>query len=647
MSSTDTQQVTMPDVLKTEAIPEDPNKQKMSELPKNDNKPVLLIKNKKTAAQKKKRKPEIPRRKKKKPDDPGTPVPLNLNDEVVRMRKEVKRVRALVIRKLTRQMAGLKKKKGKEEDLERNRRRVGRLLEEIHAMKTLKPDPVTKAALHKNLSFEFACKNPKATISDRAIARIATHPQFSKKIDTIKAAIKAFKDERMSVEKGDQKETVRKQPLKVVEVIEQPRDSDGGGGGGVEGEEGDEEEMDEEEDGTPADEEEDGTPADEEEDGTPADEEEDGTPADEEEDGTPADEEEDGTPVESLTVDEPAVLEKQPVDKTVRVTEEDDVSTIENKESAIENTVADPQPTEMSEADKTLLDSSTPFTIEAPQVVPTKNIVTMKNTPQTQVVQKLTKDTPATQKTQDPKPQKVTKPQNKDVKNKQDDEEDSDDDHEEEESDLESSDDEKEYFDDSTEERFRKQSSQSDESDNDDFFLGKVNKFKKKSDTTTAPPGGGEGKSSELGKNPLLEPLESLNPHHTELDELEARLNSKGKSIFCSSLSGSRGGRGRGRGGGRGRGAGRGMGRGGGRGGDFKNRGRGGDDGPSRGPGSHDGGSGRGDFGRQREGRGFSSTPSSQPPQQALHPSWEASKKRKEQQNVVVAFQGKKIKFDD
>lgn len=143
MSSTDKQQVTMPDVLKTEAIPEDPNKQKMSELPKNDNKPVLLIKDKKTAAQKKKKKkPEIPRRKKKKPDDSGKPVPLNLNDEVVRMRKEVKRVRALVIRKLTRQMAGLKKKKGKEEDLERNRRRVGRLLEEIHAMKTLKPDPV-------------------------------------------------------------------------------------------------------------------------------------------------------------------------------------------------------------------------------------------------------------------------------------------------------------------------------------------------------------------------------------------------------------------------------------------------------------------------------------------------------------------------
>ncbi|KAK6327951.1 hypothetical protein J4Q44_G00035970 [Coregonus suidteri] len=237
MSSTDTQQATMPDVMKTETIPEDLNKQNMSELLKNDNKPVLPIKDKKPGLltkdnnpavlkKKKKKKPEIPRRKKK-PDDPSKPVPLNLNNEVVRMRKEVKRVRALVIRKLTRQIAGLKKKKGKEEDLERNRRRVGRLLEEIHEMKTLKPDPVTKAALQKNLSFEFVCKNPKATISDRAVARIATHPQFSKKIDTIKAAIKAFKDERMTVEKGEKKGTVKKQPSEVVEVIEQPEDSDG------------------------------------------------------------------------------------------------------------------------------------------------------------------------------------------------------------------------------------------------------------------------------------------------------------------------------------------------------------------------------------------------------------------------------------
>lgn len=70
------------------------------------------------------------------------PEILNLNNEVVKLRKEVKRVRALIIRKLTRQIGGLKKKKGKDMEIERNQRRAARLLEEIHAMKALSPDVV-------------------------------------------------------------------------------------------------------------------------------------------------------------------------------------------------------------------------------------------------------------------------------------------------------------------------------------------------------------------------------------------------------------------------------------------------------------------------------------------------------------------------
>lgn len=33
--------------------------------------------------------------------------------------------------------------------------------------------------------------------------------------------------------------------------------------------------------------------------------------------------------------------------------------------------------------------------------------------------------------------------------------------------------------------------------------------------------------------------------------------------------------------------------------------------------------------------------------QLALHPSWEASRRRKEQQSNIAVFQGKKITFDD
>ncbi|XP_001503390.2 serum response factor-binding protein 1 [Equus caballus] len=124
---------------------------------------------------------------------------LNLNNEVVKMRKEVKRIRVLVIRKLVRSVGRLKSKKGTEDALLKNQRRAQRLLEEIHAMKELKPDTVTKSALSDDISFEKICKKPDSTATERAIARLAMHPLLKKKIDVLKAAVKAFKDARQNI----------------------------------------------------------------------------------------------------------------------------------------------------------------------------------------------------------------------------------------------------------------------------------------------------------------------------------------------------------------------------------------------------------------------------------------------------------------
>lgn len=198
----------------------------------------------------------------------------------------------------------------------------------------------------------------------------------------------------------------------------------------------------------------------------------------------------------------------------------------------------------------------------------------------------------------------------------------------EEESDLDSSDDddeEKEYFDDSTEERFHKQSSHSEESEEDDFFVGKVSKFKKK-----------KQKDVEMAK---------ANGDQTEEDRSRREKVTSLDSIFCSSLARSKTGRGRGAGrgqtgdgrGGRGRGDSRGRdGPGGalGKRSNFQEKPSHGDRGRGR---------GRGGVARKTDHRDesvFSAMP-------ALHPSWEASKKRKEQQGQILAFQGKKIKFDD
>ncbi|KAL2778705.1 serum response factor-binding protein 1 [Daubentonia madagascariensis] len=131
---------------------------------------------------------------------PGT---LNLNNEVVKMRKEVKRIRVLVIRKLVRSVSRLKSKKGTEDALLKNQRRAQRLLEEIHAMKELKPDLVTKSALGDDTSFEKICKKPDSTATERAIARLAVHPLLKKKIDVLKAAVQAFKDARQNITEVD------------------------------------------------------------------------------------------------------------------------------------------------------------------------------------------------------------------------------------------------------------------------------------------------------------------------------------------------------------------------------------------------------------------------------------------------------------
>uniref|UniRef100_A0AAY4E324 Serum response factor-binding protein 1 n=1 Tax=Denticeps clupeoides TaxID=299321 RepID=A0AAY4E324_9TELE len=144
------------------------------------------------------------------------PTVLNLSREVVKMRSEVKRVRVLIIRKLTRQISALKKKKGTEADLQRNQRRVTRLLEEIHELRVLAPDTVTKAALQKDISFEKVCQNPQAGLSERATARIVTHPQFSKKIRSIKDAIKAFKEERISAAKSEKRTKKEAEELAVI-----------------------------------------------------------------------------------------------------------------------------------------------------------------------------------------------------------------------------------------------------------------------------------------------------------------------------------------------------------------------------------------------------------------------------------------------
>nr|XP_021401929.1 serum response factor-binding protein 1 [Lonchura striata domestica] len=140
---------------------------------------------------------------------------LNLNNEVVKMRKDVKKARVLTIRRLTRHIRKLKSKRGSEDLKLKNKKRVERLIEEIHAMKEIKPDEVTRLALRTEVNFESVCKKPNCTAAERAMARLATHPTLKPRFVELKAAVKAFKDAR----KNPDKDT----PMKKDQSEEQPK----------------------------------------------------------------------------------------------------------------------------------------------------------------------------------------------------------------------------------------------------------------------------------------------------------------------------------------------------------------------------------------------------------------------------------------
>ncbi|KFQ26815.1 PREDICTED: serum response factor-binding protein 1, partial [Merops nubicus] len=180
---------------------------------------------------------------------------------------------------------------------------------------------------------------------------------------------------------------------------------------------------------------------------------------------------------------------------------------------------------------------------------------------------------------------------------------------------------EEEYFDDSTEERFYNQSSDSDSDSSDDFFIGKV-KRKRKTEAVTDPSTAKE--KDRLQKNMLKKEkstvpgtvqgliMEEGKPH-AKADKLE--------TMFCSSLSASIQ--------------------------KSQNR-RNTKDKPLR--------NGRTALIKKEpqlkkqqfaKAAGIKFDNKKARLEQPLHPSWEASRRRREQMSQITVFQGKKIKFDD
>ncbi|NWU23063.1 SRFB1 protein, partial [Dyaphorophyia castanea] len=82
-------------------------------------------------------------------------------------------------------------------------------------LQEIKPDEVTRLALRTEVNFESVCRKPNCTATERAMARLATHPTLKPRFLELKAAVKAFKDARKNPDKAT--------PVKKVKSEEQPK----------------------------------------------------------------------------------------------------------------------------------------------------------------------------------------------------------------------------------------------------------------------------------------------------------------------------------------------------------------------------------------------------------------------------------------
>lgn len=585
------------------------------------------------------------------------------------MRKEVKRTRVEIIGKMVKQVAALKKKKVQESEVKEIKERAAEIQKEIQSLRRLKPDQVTMTALQENPEHEKVLQDPQASPLDRAIARIITHSRFINKLQKVKEAIE---EERAKAAKAELKNTDRLNVAESKNEDEEPKEKD---------------EKPEEKDDEPEEEDEEKDEESEDDDNDDSKEEDDEVVEEKLESFS--------TEIHKSCVVEPSESKdpdafELPPSKIITTSSEKskmDEDKLKNVEAMVPNvqrspekssTVSSTKSTPLKNVGKAVEEKLKSFPTEihksgvvepteskdpeAFDLPPSKIITTFsENTRGVKVkLQNAEASAPNTQsspeksstlsstKSTPPKnvgkadkemeiPSKTQKKQDlpETKKLEADEESDLSDDEEEKE--------EKQYFDDSTEERFHKQSSMSEDSDDDDFFLGKVSKFKKKKSNQKS-----DKKATSKPQETTLGKLQSVfcsalskSTVSTQKAQYGSRNDGSRPSRFQSQSKGPESRMKASQYKGQDVGTDRRM-------GSFKPNRQTFKVAGQRQAGPSGAGRGRSQF-EQYQNQNPRGPPRnmSNPPQQSLHPSWEASRKRKEQQAKITAFQGKKIRFDD
>nr|CAD7442130.1 unnamed protein product [Timema bartmani] len=98
------------------------------------------------------------------------------------MRKDVRRVKVLVVRKLIRNAEALRKRKGNEDQTQKCQRKATRLVDEVMILKKLKDDEISRFALLGKEIEEPDNSDIEAKLRGHVLSRLAAHPVMTSKV---------------------------------------------------------------------------------------------------------------------------------------------------------------------------------------------------------------------------------------------------------------------------------------------------------------------------------------------------------------------------------------------------------------------------------------------------------------------------------
>lgn len=110
---------------------------------------------------------------------------VDVNNEIVLLRKSVRQARVHVISKLVREAKKLRSSHDNGKQLEKFQNKADKLLREVSALKRIKNDDISKFGVNNFKDVQKILQNPRTDDGTRAMARVICHKSLSQKISEV------------------------------------------------------------------------------------------------------------------------------------------------------------------------------------------------------------------------------------------------------------------------------------------------------------------------------------------------------------------------------------------------------------------------------------------------------------------------------